>query len=630
MAISKLVTPSGYNRPSISFGKNIANDNVSKTSSMVPSHDSEVASLIDSMKKINESLSLMQGTASNTVKMSKEILSAMIRFENDISKKFKNITKDITASRSDFIKSLAGIAPILPMAGGAAAAEGVSSRSGNIRDPNFADYGKTSEVPGPASAILPAVAAAVVGAGAGAAVKGAGTAIAEGAGKTIAKGAGETAAEVGAKNITKGAGEAAAESAIPKGAPEAKPAEPPKTVTKDTAKEVADMKAKNPELTSKQALEEIKAREAPTPEVKAPAGEPVKVTPTAPEAVAGAPEKKGAKAALSDIKAAVGKRIGGSLERMAGLGAKALPFGIGTAIGSIFGAMRWWEGDTKGAIAEVGLGAASAFPVAGTAIAIAGQTAMMGRDVYNEVYGDEKNKFPFDDDLKNDPAMVGQRMLDIKDMLQEEITKAAEANQASREETTAAMEGAGRKLGGAAAQQPAKVGGGMTAAGATTANATIDEKKAFIADKTKGKMTFPEWKAKKDAENAATDPSKAPPGTPAATTPDAGAVQGPPAPGSQGSGDGVMNEGQDTDASKNKPPGAPEATGAATTTPPAPSETPTPPAASQNPTVINNTQTNNTSGTASGEKTSRPNFPMTAQNDALTKYMQSQMMKDHA
>jgi hypothetical protein len=520
----------------------------------------------------------------------------------------------------DFVKSLSGISGTLPIAGNAA--PGIKTSTGTI-------MGGASSLPGSDNSsktdILPTVAATVLGAGAGAAVKGAtdvGT-------KSIAKGAIEAGAEVAGKNIAQGA----TESAIPKGAPEAKPVEPPnKPITKDTAKQVAEMKAQNPELTSKQALEEIRVKE-PTPALeppKAPVGEPVKVASTAPaEAVAGAPEKKGVKAALSDIKAAVSKRIGGQVERMAGLGAKALPFGIGTAIGGIFGAMRWWEGDTKGAIAEVGLGAASAFPVAGTAIAIAGQTAMMGRDIYNEVYKDDKNQFPFDDDLINDPSMVGQRMLDIKDMLQQEITKAAEANQASREETTAAMEGAGRKLGGAVAQQPAKVGGGMTATGAITANATNAEKKAFIEDKTRGKMTFPEWKAKKDAANAATDPSTAPAGTPAMTTPDAGLPQaaGPPDPGSQGSGDGVLAEGQNTDP-KTKPIGAPESTGAAPSAAPAPPETPKP-EASNKPIVVNNEQTTNSDSSSGGEALSTPNFPMTAQNDMLTQYFQKQLLKEH-
>jgi hypothetical protein len=103
-------------------------------------------------------------------------------------------------------------------------------------------------------------------------------------------------------------------------------------------------------------------------------------------------------------------------------------------------------------------------------------------------------------------------------------------------------------------------------------------------------------------------------GAPAASA-DSGGAEAP----SSGGGD----SGGDSGDSVGTPAGA-----ATSTVPPAPPETPKPETSNQ-PVVINNEQTTNSDSSSGGEALSTPNFPMTAQNDALTQYFQKQMLKEH-
>ena len=176
---------------------------------------------------------------------------------------------------------------------------------------------------------------------------------------------------------------------------------------------------------------------------KAAAGATEKVAETtATKAATGAGEKVAEKASADVVKKSVAKKVGGELLKLTG---KALPFGVGAAIGGVFGAMRWWEGDKLGAAAEVALGAASAIPGAGTAISVAGNIALLGRDVYNEIYGTPENPRPLDSDAAE---VIAKRMPDITSALTDEFKGAAKKNELSQKDTEAAIKSVGVKLGG--------------------------------------------------------------------------------------------------------------------------------------------------------------------------------------
>jgi hypothetical protein len=176
---------------------------------------------------------------------------------------------------------------------------------------------------------------------------------------------------------------------------------------------------------------------------KATAGAGEKVAETAAtKAATGAGEKVAEKVSADVVKKSVAKKVGGELLKLTG---KALPFGVGAAIGGVFGAMRWWEGDKLGAAAEVALGAASAIPGAGTAISVAGNIALLGRDVYNEIYGTPENPRPLDSDAAE---VIAKRMPDITSALTDEFKGATKKNELSQKDTEAAIKSVGVKLGG--------------------------------------------------------------------------------------------------------------------------------------------------------------------------------------
>lgn len=214
---------------------------------------------------------------------------------------------------------------------------------------------------------------------------------------------------------------------------------------------------------------------------------PVEVKPK--PGITAASEKVESKIASSKIKEAVTKRVASAMSELAG---KALPFGIGAAIGGVFGAIRWWEGDKIGAAAEVAIGASAALPVAGTAVSVAGQIGLMGRDIYNDLYGTEENSYPFDSD---DAALITKRMPEIGDYIAKAFEENAKKYELSKKETEEQIEKL-KKLDKHVSMNEASNRnniGGVTEAGKTTASATDADKKAYRADKSKGKMTFPEW-----------------------------------------------------------------------------------------------------------------------------------------
>ena len=79
--------------------------------------------------------------------------------------------------------------------------------------------------------------------------------------------------------------------------------------------------------------------------------------------------------------------------------------------------------------------------------------------------------------------------------------------QKEEEARTQAVTEVGQKLGGRGSTMPTPETGTVLTPGQITANATVEDRKAYLADKASGKISpttqFPEWKAKKDAEKAA-------------------------------------------------------------------------------------------------------------------------------
>ena len=89
--------------------------------------------------------------------------------------------------------------------------------------------------------------------------------------------------------------------------------------------------------------------------------------------------------------------------------AKAVP-GVGIAAGGLFALSSLFRGDFVGA----GLEAGGMFlpSLAGAPL----DAAIMARETYNEMYGTDKDKFPFEKDRINDPDLANARMSELKDM----------------------------------------------------------------------------------------------------------------------------------------------------------------------------------------------------------------------
>ena len=108
--------------------------------------------------------------------------------------------------------------------------------------------------------------------------------------------------------------------------------------------------------------------------------------------------KSGAKPTLKATVKKVAASAGGKML------AKAIP-GVALVAGLFAAASRAFEGDMKGAAAEATLGAAATVPGVGTAASVAGNIALLARDVYKDYYGIQ----PEDD------PQAKERMQEIKE-----------------------------------------------------------------------------------------------------------------------------------------------------------------------------------------------------------------------
>jgi hypothetical protein len=115
--------------------------------------------------------------------------------------------------------------------------------------------------------------------------------------------------------------------------------------------------------------------------------------------------KAGAKPTLKAVVKKVAMSAGGKML------AKAIP-GVALVAGLFSAASRAFEGDLKGAAAEATLGAAATIPGVGTAASVAGNVALLARDIYKEYYGVQ----PEDD------PQAKERLQEIVDMLKSEIS----------------------------------------------------------------------------------------------------------------------------------------------------------------------------------------------------------------
>jgi hypothetical protein len=118
-------------------------------------------------------------------------------------------------------------------------------------------------------------------------------------------------------------------------------------------------------------------------------------------------EKGAAKGIRGKIAAAIAKRLPKAL---GGAALKQVPV-LGAIIAGGFAISKLMDGDTTGAA----LAAAEGIPVAGIPAAITG----VARDVYNDVYATPEDRFPFDTDLKNNPAIFKQRNGEIVDQVKQ-------------------------------------------------------------------------------------------------------------------------------------------------------------------------------------------------------------------
>ena len=118
-------------------------------------------------------------------------------------------------------------------------------------------------------------------------------------------------------------------------------------------------------------------------------------------------EKGAAKGIRGKIAAAIAKRLPKAL---GGAALKQVPI-LGAIIAGGFAISKLMDGDTTGAA----LAAAEGIPVAGIPAAITG----VARDVYNDVYATPEDRFPFDTDLKNNPAIFKQRNGEIVDQVKQ-------------------------------------------------------------------------------------------------------------------------------------------------------------------------------------------------------------------
>lgn len=131
-------------------------------------------------------------------------------------------------------------------------------------------------------------------------------------------------------------------------------------------------------------------------------------------------EKASSSASKKAIKNIVEKQV---TKKIGSTALKKIPLGLGAAAALWFSAERAMAGDTTGAGAELASGAAGIVPGVGTAASLAIDLGIIARDVYNEAYGTESNKFPFDSDLTTNPELATQRKNEIMSTLKETVNK---------------------------------------------------------------------------------------------------------------------------------------------------------------------------------------------------------------
>ena len=112
MAISTLVTGNAFQRPAISFS-NKQNDYKLEKISFLLNSKSSMADLGVSMSNLNMQLKHMQDISKDIIKSITSVLSTITKLDRDMTVRFRRLNKEISDSRTEFTRSLAGIAPSL-------------------------------------------------------------------------------------------------------------------------------------------------------------------------------------------------------------------------------------------------------------------------------------------------------------------------------------------------------------------------------------------------------------------------------------------------------------------------------------------------------------------------------------
>ena len=134
---------------------------------------------------------------------------------------------------------------------------------------------------------------------------------------------------------------------------------------------------------------------------------------------------------------------------------KTLPL-IGAVAGVAFGVQRLLEGDPVGAALDISAGLAGGSGV-GAPAAIAGNVYSLSRDVYNNVYGTDERKFPFEGDMIDDAEMVKERMTSIIPAVIQAIKESQDEEEKKPSRSYAKQRRAQRKPSSPLGEGPAQV-----------------------------------------------------------------------------------------------------------------------------------------------------------------------------
>ena len=110
MAISSLVTGSVFQRPAISFSNKQTDYKLEKVSYLL-NNKSTIGDLAVSMSNLNSQLKQMQKISKDVIKSIVSVLNTITKTENDMTIRFRRLIKEISDSRTEFTKGLAGIVP---------------------------------------------------------------------------------------------------------------------------------------------------------------------------------------------------------------------------------------------------------------------------------------------------------------------------------------------------------------------------------------------------------------------------------------------------------------------------------------------------------------------------------------